>query len=84
VVDALTPAAATDVHIYVDGRFAGATSASGDRPDVAAVFPEGGPAHGYDTTLGAVPGAHQVCVYAIYADRRAANPSLGCRSVVSS
>jgi hypothetical protein len=82
-LDSMTPTVATDVHVYVDGGFARAVSSSGARPDVAAAFPEGGSAHGYDTTVSAAPGAHQVCVYAIYADSRAANPSLGCRSVVT-
>jgi hypothetical protein len=34
-----------DVHIYADGRFVKAVTASGSRPDVAAVYPASGATH---------------------------------------
>lgn len=68
------------VHVYTDGVFMGAFPADSSRPDVGAVFFEGGPAHGFDVTVPLSPGAHRVCVYGIYSDQRAANPVLGCRT----
>jgi SpoIID/LytB domain protein len=70
-----------DVHVYVDGAFAGAASASGNRPDVASLYPAWGPNHGYDITIPASPGRHTVCTYAINVGVPDANPSLGCRTV---
>jgi hypothetical protein len=58
-------AGSTSVHAYVDGRFAGAADANGNRPDVAAAFPTYGSAHGYTVTVAAPVGDHQVCVYGI-------------------
>jgi hypothetical protein len=41
-----------DVDVYVDGQLVKApVSASGDRPDVGAVYPQYGSAHGYEVTL---------------------------------
>jgi hypothetical protein len=71
----------TEVHVYVDGRWAGAVTASGDRPDVAAAIPAAGSAHGYTTALTLSPGSHQVCAYAINAGAGTTNPLLGCRTV---
>ena len=72
-------AAPVSVHVYVDGAVL-ATVAEVDRPDVGAAFPAYGAAHGYDVTLGATPGNHRVCAYAI--DTGAgANTELGCRTV---
>jgi hypothetical protein len=53
------------VQIYVDGRAAGAAIADGDRPDVAAAYPQSGARHGYSITVTATPGAHDVCTYGI-------------------
>jgi hypothetical protein len=81
-MDSMAPSAATQIHVYVDGRYAGATSASVSRPDVGAAYPEGGAAHGFDTSVAATSGRHNVCAYALYADGRALNPVLGCSTVV--
>ena len=74
-----------DAHVYVDGQWGGAFSASAPRPDVAAAVPGYGDRHGLDVTISMAPGAHSVCVYAIntgpFGDT---NPSLGCRSVTVS
>ena len=69
-----------DVHVYVDGAGI-ALTANGSRPDLAAVFPGYGGAHGYAATVAASPGAHTVCAYAINV-RGGANQQIGCRSVV--
>lgn len=58
-------AASIQVHIYVNG-VGTAITASGDRPDIGATWPEVGSAHGFDVTLPAVgSGPQQVCVYGI-------------------
>jgi hypothetical protein len=66
------------VHVYVDGRSVQAVTASGLRPDVGRAYGKGD-AHGFDVTVPASPGQHQVCVYAIDSTG-GANPSVGCRS----
>ncbi len=68
------------LHAYVDGVFAGAFVANGDRPDIAQAFPGYGAAHGYDAVLAVGPGNHQVCLYGIN-EGPGANGLLSCRSV---
>ena len=69
------------VHVYVDGAGV-ALTADGSRPDVGAAFPASGPNHGFGSALiGAQPGRHQVCAYAINVGPGHANPLLGCRAV---
>ena len=63
-IDPNTPAS-TEVHVYVGSTWGGRAVASVSRPDVAAVYPDKGAAHGFDLTVRAGPGTHQVCVYAI-------------------
>lgn len=70
-----------DVHIYVDGTFAGATVADLSRPDVEAVVPGFGAEHGFDATLAASPGSHQVCVFALNVSTGLGHAFLGCRTV---
>jgi hypothetical protein len=71
-----------DVHVYLDGRYAASARADRNRPDVAAAVPGMGPSHGYDVTIPASPGAHNVCVYGINVGPSGnGNPALGCRSV---
>jgi hypothetical protein len=72
---------ATAVHVYIDGAFAGAAMANGRRPDVGALVPRSGPAHGYDFTVPAAGGRHEVCVYGINIGDHSPNPGLGCRPV---
>ena len=74
---------AIDVHVYIDGQIAGAVTASGSRPDVAAAVPGYGDRHGFSARLGRISGGnHQVCVFAINAGPLGDdNPVLGCRTV---
>lgn len=72
-----------DVHIYIDGNFAGLGSANGSRPDVATAVPGFGPNHGFQITVPIAPGSHQVCAYAINVANGSTNPQLGCFSVVA-
>jgi hypothetical protein len=80
---AIDPETATpiDVHVYVDGMFAGSGSAAGGRPDVGAVHRPYGPAHGFDVTVPARPGTRHVCAYAINVRDGSENAELGCRTV---
>ena len=70
-----------DVHVYVDGAFTTAATASGSRPDVASFYPAWGPNHGYDVTIPASAGHHTICTYGINVGSPDANPSLGCRAI---
>jgi GH25 family lysozyme M1 (1,4-beta-N-acetylmuramidase) len=69
------------VHVYVDGAWGGLTTASVERPDVGAFFPDYGSAHGFSLEVGVPPGPHQVCAYLINAGAGGPNPLLGCRGV---
>ncbi len=69
-----------DVHVYVDGAFAGLVTAGSARPDVGNVFPVYGPNHGYGVTVPAARGTRQVCVWAIDVGV-GTNPLIGCRTV---
>lgn len=71
---------AVAVHLYVNGRWAGQTTASGQRTDVASALPAYGPSHGYGTPVGAGHGWIQVCAYGIDAAGGDTNPRLGCTS----
>lgn len=71
-----------EVHVYVDGRFATYGTASSPRPDVAAVYPGYGSAHGFNLSVPVSSGSHDVCVYAINVGGTI-NPLLGCRRVSS-
>jgi hypothetical protein len=67
------------VTVSVDGATQRVT-ANRDRSDVARAYPASGPAHGYETTITAKPGARQVCVQGI--DSAGGVPtSYGCRTV---
>jgi hypothetical protein len=71
-----------DVHVYVDGRYTTAVTAEGRRPDVEAVHPDTGAAHGFETTAVLAPGQHRVCAFAINVlGGVAGNPALGCLTV---
>ncbi|MBO9555490.1 N-acetylmuramoyl-L-alanine amidase [Cellulomonas sp.] len=66
------------LHVYLRDSLT-AITADGYRPDVDAVFHKG-PRHGFDATLPASPGVHNVCVYAIN-QPVGVNQQLGCRTV---
>jgi hypothetical protein len=72
------PTTPIGMHFYVDGRFAGALTASQSRPDVAAAIPGAGDAHGYTAYLGVSPGRHTVCVYALDNYTGGYNPLITC------
>jgi len=76
--------ASIGVHVYVDGKFAGATTASGNRADVARVYAGWGAAHGFSTSVIVSGGTHTVCVYGINVGRGTTNPQLGCKTVTVS
>jgi hypothetical protein len=71
------------VHAYIDGRFAGSGTANQPRPDVDAVFPRNGTAHGFELSLPAQHGTQTVCVYGINVGP-GGNNLIGCREVSSS
>ena len=54
--------------------------ANGSRPDVGAAFVGYGDAHGFTAVLGAAPGPHRVCAYALDTTSGGAT-TLGCRLV---
>src|SRR5207249_4581775 len=58
-------AASTRVQVYVDGASAGTFAASGNRPDVAAAYPDYGAAHGFVVDVPVSGGTHQICVNAV-------------------
>ena len=72
-------ASPVDVHAYLDGRFAGATTATAPRGDVAAAHPGWGAAHGYTLTVPTRPG-QRLCTYAINTLQGDTNTTLGCRT----
>jgi SpoIID/LytB domain protein len=74
-------AKSTEVHVYVGSAWGGKAVASVSRPDVAAVYPAKGDAHGYDLTVKAGPGRHRVCVYAINLGAGSSNSRIGCKDV---
>jgi GH25 family lysozyme M1 (1,4-beta-N-acetylmuramidase) len=78
VIDPDTAAPVT-VHAYVNGGWGGSFTAGVARPDVALVYPDSGPNHGFDITIAVAPGPQQVCLYAINVGPGSTNPLLGCR-----
>lgn len=76
-----SPAAPVTIHAYVDGVGHNLGPAGLGRADVAATWPDLGPAHGFDATVPAAPGRHQVCAYAIGIGP-GGSTQLGCREVV--
>lgn len=69
-----------DVHVYLDGVGVGWTSSGEFRPDVFQAYPELGNYKGFEVTVPAAMGTHEVCAYVI---RKNAddNPLLGCQEV---
>lgn len=76
------PSQVGTVHAYVDGTGYVLNPADRQRLDVAQAYPGAGGNHGFDAQvpLNHTAGAHTVCVYAINASSRGANPLLGCKS----
>ncbi len=67
------------VHVYVDGGWGTAVTASAPRPDVGAALGRGD-AHGFSVLVPAAAGSHRVCGYAIDSSG-GMNPELACRVV---
>jgi hypothetical protein len=73
---------ATELHVYVDGRWGGAFTAADQRPDIALAYPGYGAGHGFDLELGGLaPGTRQICVYGINTGA-GSNSLIACRSVL--
>lgn len=73
--------ASIDIHVYRDGAFLDAYRADGNRPDVAALHPASGAAHGFAKIYATPDGRHTFCAYGINIGAAAPNTLLGCRSV---
>ncbi len=71
-----------DLHVYINGRLAGATTANTSRGDVGTAYPAYGPAHGFDASFPVDAAANNVCVYMINVGP-GENTLLGCRSVTN-
>ncbi len=69
-----------EVHAYIDGGGHNLGPADDPRPDVGAAYKGYGDAHGFDATVYAAPGSHQVCLWAINVGG-GSNKSLGCSTV---
>jgi hypothetical protein len=68
-----------NVHLYIDGRWAGQGTANTNRPDVGLAYPAFGSDHGFDFTVPPVSdGRHRACAYGINVGP-GANKLLGCR-----
>lgn len=73
-------ASSIDIHVYVDGRFAGSGSANATRADIGSAFPNYGNQHGFSINVVPGPGSHNVCAYAINTGA-GTNTLLGCRGL---
>ena len=67
------------MHFYLDGTFAGTTTANTARPDIGTIFGLGAN-HGYTTTIPATTGTHRLCTYALDTTN-GPNPDIGCRTL---
>ena len=69
-----------DVHLYIDGRWAGRTSGDLIRADVARAHPGFGLGHGFRFPLERLAaGVHTACAYGINIDGGTVNSLLGCQ-----
>src|SRR4051812_30824421 len=74
-----TPSPIT-VHVYIDGTAVAATNADQPRPDVPAVMAGAPGRTGFQVTVPAPTGTHEVCVYGIDASGDS-NALIGCKTV---
>jgi hypothetical protein len=83
-IDKDSGAAPLVVDIYIDGVWKATLQANTHRQDVADAYPSYGAYRGYDATVPAPLGTHQVCAWAISVVPAGAynpgNPSLGCKT----
>lgn len=76
-VDDSSPATNVEVQLYIDGRFAAATTANLARPDVLAAGRALDERHGFSfDTPSLSPGEHDARVYAVYAGRNESRRTL--------
>jgi hypothetical protein len=68
------------VDVFVDGALASRVTADGYRPDVAAAYPHMGGNYGFDITIPASAGPHNVCIVGRNLNG-GSDVDLGCRSV---
>ena len=73
-----------DLHVYIDGQFAGSGRSSIPRPDVAAGYPAYASVAGFDFVLPSPTGTHTFCIYAINVPNSTNHPLLGCRTITLS
>ncbi|MHB1391310.1 MAG: hypothetical protein ACYCXF_08825, partial [Thermoleophilia bacterium] len=73
-------AAPIDVHVYVNGRLSAMTSASGQRGDILAAYPDYGSQHGFSVSVPVLAADSTVCAYGISVGG-GANALLGCKTV---
>jgi SpoIID/LytB domain protein len=67
------------VHLYVDGKWAGLTTANLDGATQAdALYPGYGTLHGFTISAQLSAGPHTICAYGINVGQGSTNPSLGC------
>jgi hypothetical protein len=81
VIDPRVPNAYSVVRVSVDGQVMADAATSVSRPDVASIAPGYNPAAGYDISVVAAPGPHQVCVDLVYLNT-GRTARLGCREVI--
>jgi SpoIID/LytB domain protein len=80
-IDPDTRSIPTPVHVYVDGRGAGAFTAADSRPDVAAAYPGAGDEHGFSLLLNVAPGRRTVCVFGISTGGIAPGTLMRCSTI---
>jgi hypothetical protein len=78
-IDPNTPAS-TQMRVVVDKTIYTIPAATGQRTDVAAVFPALGASHGFNGTVPLTTGPHKVCVWALNIGP-GGNGIIGCRNV---
>jgi hypothetical protein len=76
------PTAPITVTVSVDGQVTVLT-ADASRPDVGRAYPGVGDDHGYEMTATVAAGTHTVCASGTNVGTGTANPTLGCRQIVT-
>jgi hypothetical protein len=79
----LDPDTSASIKAYfrLDGRPTRWAAANVNRPDVARSYPGAGPLHGFDMTVSAPAGTHQVCAYGHNVVAGSRDTSLGCHTI---
>lgn len=71
------PKAALTVSVFLDGVPAAVAVADLPRPDIAEIYPDAGPLHGFSITVPAAPGPHLVCT--TFGDIGGDQPTYNCQ-----